>query len=590
MLPVAVSFILAIVSRGIFVNMEREMTSLAEKLKEYAESDVYPYHMPGHKGNADTGSIFDELHGMDITEIDGFDDLHHATDILKQVQEEAACAFGADRTYYLVGGSTVGILTAVSAAAKPGSELLIARNCHKSVYHAAYLRGLKLHYIVPEYDPQAQIFKPVTAAQVRKALREYPNVRAVLITSPTYEGLVANVGEIAEAVHEKGIPLIVDEAHGAHFGFASCLPSNSNAWADLVVQSLHKTTKALTQTALLHVNGDRVSAAQVQKYLDIYMTSSPSYLLMASMEEVVADLRDNGEHLYHDFMQKKESFLQKTADMKVLFAYQPVDASENEKKCRCTAFRTYTDKNENKSRNIVPHTDVDENGKTDKKADPCKILICSRVREFPGKNLYDILLQKYHLQMELCENNHVLAIMTPYDRQEGFDRLAAALNEIDGELNGRYRKESCSFGLTGELQGQIESCELPGSYRRDRCERQLDEYTRQDNTAGESDEEAATFLPHLPQQAQTLAESWGEGYAVPLGECAGKVSTTFVYQYPPGIPLVVPGEVWDEELVSEVLEKIASGYEMLGIAEKCGTIKVVVTENQTVRVKPVTVK
>ncbi|MCD7863498.1 MAG: aminotransferase class I/II-fold pyridoxal phosphate-dependent enzyme [Lachnospiraceae bacterium] len=515
--------------------MEREMPSLAEKLKEYAESDVYPYHMPGHKGNADTGSIFDELHGMDITEIEGFDDLHHATDILKRVQEEAACAFGADRTFYLVGGSTAGILTAVSAVLEPGSELLIARNCHKSVYHAAYLRGLKLHYIVPEYDPQGQILKPVTAAQVRKALREYPNISAVLITSPTYEGLVANVGEIAEAVHEKGIPLIVDEAHGAHFGFASCLPSNSNAWADLVVQSLHKTTKALTQTALLHVNGNRVSAAQVQKYLDIYMTSSPSYLLMASMEEAVKDLLDNGEQLYRDFMQKKESFLKKTAGMKTLFVYQQMDASENEKKCG----------------NMALCMDADENGKTDKKADPCKILICSRAREFSGKRLYDVLLQKYHLQMELCENNHVLAIMTPYDRQEGFDRLAAALNEIDWELTGRYRNESCSIGLTGELH---------------------------------------TFPPHLPRQAQTLTESWSEGQIIPITECAGRISAAFVYQYPPGIPLVVPGEVWDEELVSEVVEKIATGYEMLGIVEKCGTIKVVVTENQTVKVKPVTMK
>lgn len=505
--------------------MERNRGSLAEKLKEYAKSDFYPYHMPGHKGNADTGSVFDALHGLDITEIDGFDDLHHATGILKRLQEDAAKAFGADRTYYLVGGSTVGILAAVSAALEAGSELLIARNCHKSVYHAAYLRGLKLHYILPEYDRDAQVFKPVTAAQVKEALRQYPDVGAVLITSPTYEGLAADVREIAEAVHERNIPLIVDEAHGAHFGFASYLPSNSNACADLVVQSLHKTTKALTQTALLHVNGERVSANRVQRFLDIYMTSSPSYLLMASMEEAIRDLRDNGERLYRDFMYRKEAFWEQIAGLKTLFVYEPGDVC----------------------------------------SDPCKILICSRRKDFSGKNLYDVLLEKYCLQMELCENNHVLAIMTPYDRQEGFDRLAAALNEIDRELAGRDQEKGCDRELTGPVltddRGR-ESGDKPGG-------------------AAESGAEIsmAALSTHLPRQAKTLAESWGEGRLAPLEECAGKISAAFVYQYPPGIPLIAPGEVWDEELIRQVREKTAIGYEMLGITEKCGTIEAAVTDS-----------
>ncbi len=515
----------------------RKDNSLGKKLKEYAESDTYPYHMPGHKGSADTGSAFDSLHGMDITEIYGFDDLHHATGILKRLQENAAEVFGADRTFYLVGGSTVGILAAVSAALPYGSELLIARNCHKSVYHAAYLRGLRLHYILPEIDPQAQILKPVTAAQVREALRQYPGVGAVLITSPTYEGLAANVEEIAKAVHERNIPLIVDEAHGAHFGFASYLPPNSNTWADLVVQSLHKTTKALTQTALLHANGNRVPAARVQKYLDVYMTSSPSYLLMASMEEAIRDLQDNGERLYRDFMYKKEAFWEQIAGLKTLFVYEPGDV--------CT--------------------------------DPCKILICSRRKDFSGKNLYDVLLRKYRLQMELCENNHVLAIMTPYDRQEGFDRLAAALNEIDRELAGWMQLEDVSRGPKGEHpeKGRGQS---PGeSVLQDEAVRYSDR--RPDDTAETGVKiSMAALSMHLPRQAKTLSESWGEGHFVPLAECAGKVSAAFVYQYPPGVPLIAPGEVWDEELIREVREKTAIGYEMLGIVENCGTMGAVVTE------------
>ncbi|MCD8325184.1 MAG: aminotransferase class I/II-fold pyridoxal phosphate-dependent enzyme [Lachnospiraceae bacterium] len=472
--------------------------TLTQKLREYAESDFYPCHMPGHKGSGNTGSVFDCLHGMDITEIDGFDNLHHADDILRKVQDDAATAFGADASFYLVGGSTTGILAAVSAALPAGGELLIARNCHKSVYHAAYLRSLKLHYILPGFDREGQIFEPVTACQVRDALKRHPDAGAVLITSPTYEGLTANVEEIAEVVHKQNIPLIVDEAHGAHFGFAECLPPNSNAWADLVVQSLHKTTKALTQTALLHVNGERVPAALVQRYLDIYMTSSPSYLLMASMEEAVVDLRDHGEKLYREFMERVSGFLRQTAELKQLFVY---------------------------------------NGKRNK-ADPCKILICSRMTEFSGKDLYNVLLQRYHLQMELCENNHVLAIMMPYDRQEGFDRLAVALNEID---------QSLLYGLPGKD-----------------CSRSVN----------------ADMLPVcLPRQAKILAESWGGGHFVPLSECDGKVSAEFIYQYPPGIPLIVPGEVWDEAAIHQVKERIARGYEILGINEKSGTIGAMVNDD-----------
>ncbi len=467
---------------------------LSEKLKQYAATDFYPYHMPGHKGNTNTGSMLDNLHGMDITEIDGFDDLHHPEGVLKELQMKAAQAFGAGESFYLVGGSTTGILTAVSAALPSGGELLMARNCHKSVYHAAFLRQLTTRYVMPEFDENRQIMKPVTALQVQAALDRYPNVGAVLITSPTYEGLTADVKAIAAAVHEKNIPLIVDGAHGAHFGFAAGLPENGNEWADAVVQSLHKTTMALTQTALLHVNTDRIDGALIQRYLDIYMTSSPSYLLMASMEEAIADLQENGERLYGDFDGRVSDLLRKTGEIKTL--------------------------------------DVQKGD------DPCKLLICSKVREFSGKMLYDMLLRKYHLQMELCENNHVLAIMTPYDRQEGFDRLAAALNEIDGVLLEKVEKGEYNWAMRGER-----------------------------------------LMPCLPEQKSILARSWGGGVFCPLEVCAGRVSAEFVYQYPPGIPLIAPGEVWDDTLLHCAKEKKANGCEILGFIEKCGTIGAMVSED-----------
>ena len=263
------------------------MGILLDRLTEYSQSDFYPYHMPGHKRNT-AGDLPVDWTSRDITEIEGFDNLHDADTVLKELQEKAARAYGAEESFYLVNGSTCGILSAISVAVPFGGELLIARNCHKSIYHAAYLRQLKLHYIYPEISKDYDICEAVTPMQVQDALEAHPGVSAVLIVSPTYEGRIANVKAIAKIVHEKGIPLIVDEAHGAHLGFTSGFAINSaRMGVDLVINSVHKTLPAMTQTALLHVNGELVDRQTLKRFLRIYQTSSPSYVLMSSIEEAV---------------------------------------------------------------------------------------------------------------------------------------------------------------------------------------------------------------------------------------------------------------------------------------------------------------
>ena len=215
---------------------------------------MYPYHMPGHKRQA-WGALPQQLYELDITEIEGFDNLHQAEGILQELQKKAARIYGADESFYLVNGSTCGILCAVSSALPSGGHILMNRNCHRSAYHGAYLRNLTISYLWPAYMKEYDIYDAVTAEQIREALEQEPDIGAVLIVSPTYEGRVADVKAIAETVHAKGIPLIVDEAHGAHLGLAEGFwPNSCQAGADLVIHSVHKTLPSLTQTALLHVD------------------------------------------------------------------------------------------------------------------------------------------------------------------------------------------------------------------------------------------------------------------------------------------------------------------------------------------------
>lgn len=194
-----------------------------KELINNSQSNIYPFHMPGHKRRgSDIGAELDP-YAIDITEIDNFDNLHHAEGIIKEAQAEAAALYGAKRAYFLINGSTCGILAAISAATKRGDKVLVARNCHKAVYHALYLRQLHPVFTYPEIT-RTGLQGQITEAQIRAAFDENPDIKAVVITSPTYDGVVSDVAAIASVAHAHGALLVVDEAHGAHFGFGGGFP------------------------------------------------------------------------------------------------------------------------------------------------------------------------------------------------------------------------------------------------------------------------------------------------------------------------------------------------------------------------------
>lgn len=476
-----------------------EGKALLEKLKQYGSSDYYPLHMPGHKRHI---SHFGDPFAIDITEIDGFDNLHHAQGILLEAQKRAAQLYGAEESFYLVNGSTCGILAAVSAATQRGDTVLMARNCHKAVYHAVFLNGLHAEYLYPEADMERGINGSILPEQVRRTLegQEAQRISAVVITSPTYDGVVSDIRRIAAEVHRAGAVLIVDEAHGAHFPMHEYFPETSLACgADLVINSLHKTMPALTQSALLHVQGSRIDRERLRQYLGIYQTSSPSYVLMAAMDRCVGLMQDRGEELFAVFTERLEKMRLELGKMKRLYL---VTGKESE----LSAF------------------DYDRS----------KVLISTERCVYSGRELAEILRDEYHLEVEMDAPEYVTAIMTVSDTQEGFDRLTRALLEVDRELT-----------------------ETPKTMRK--IKQQGHRWIK--------------TLRSLPKNKEVMtieAAANSEAHAVWLRESAGCISAEFVYLYPPGIPLLVPGEQITQELLEEFSYYRKCGFELQGLADYAG--------------------
>ena len=300
---------------------------LYKKLEAYGRSDFYPFHMPGHKRNplAVDGDFPVE---RDITEINGFDNLHHAEDILKRAQEDVARLYGVPESFYSINGSSGAILAAVSAAVDKGGQILVARNCHKAVYHAIYQRELSATYIYPHEDPKLGINGGISPERVERYLEENTDVQAFLLTSPTYDGVVSDIKTIAEVVHRHKIPLIVDEAHGAHLHYSKYFPvSAADLGADIVIQSFHKTLPSMTQTAVLHICSDMADVEKIKRFMGIYQTSSPSYILMASMDACMDTMAAEGKQMFRDFTRILEQTRKRLSVCKYIRLVDPVNVS-----------------------------------------------------------------------------------------------------------------------------------------------------------------------------------------------------------------------------------------------------------------------
>ncbi|XP_073062683.1 LOW QUALITY PROTEIN: uncharacterized protein [Primulina eburnea] len=282
---------------------DSRLPPLVRALKASAEENAASFHFPGHnRGRAAPASLIQLIGSRpflhDLPELPELDNLFAPEGPILEAQKEAADLFGASETWFLVGGSTCGVQAAIMATCMPGDTLILPRNSHISAVSAMVLSGAVPKYIVPEYDPKWDISGGITPLQVQKAIKELEMERrkpaAVLIVSPSYHGICCNIDAISKLCHTHKIPVIVDEAHGAHFGFHQQLPSSALAQgADLVVQSTHKVLCSLTQSSMLHYSGNLIDRDRICRCLQILQSSSPSYLLLASLDAARAQLSDN---------------------------------------------------------------------------------------------------------------------------------------------------------------------------------------------------------------------------------------------------------------------------------------------------------
>lgn len=350
--------------------------SVEQTLYTLSADGVYPFHMPGHKRNP-AFAFCEHPVSLDTTEVTGTDDLHDPHGILAETMALAARLTGSRRSYLLINGSTAGLLAGITAATHRGDTVLVARNCHRAVAHALALADVHPVWLSPAWNAALGTYEQLSPETVRQALLAHPEATLTVVTSPTYEGVVSDIAAIAETVHAAGGTLLVDEAHGAHFGYSPLFPQSAvTLGADIVVQSLHKTLPSPTQTALLHVCSNRVDSTRVQRQLSVFQTSSPSYLLLAGIDNCLRLLDAHGNELFAAYEQRLTAFLHHAAPW------------------------------------LLP-----VNG------DPGKLIIpCEN-----GAQLAHALRETYKLETEMVGLHHVLAMTSVADTDEGFDRLAAAL-------------------------------------------------------------------------------------------------------------------------------------------------------------------
>lgn len=270
---------------------------LFDQLLASAEQSRAPFHTPGHKLGRAIAPHLQQAWGSavfraDLPELPELDNLYAASGVLAESQAQAAEVFGADRSWFLVNGSTGGLLAAILAVCGPGDRLLLPRNAHRSLLSGCILSGAVPVWITPPEAADFDLIGVPTPKQIAAALEQDPQIKAAVLVSPTYEGVCADVAAIAAIAHRQGIPLIVDAAHGAHLGFHPDLPASPlSEGADLVVQSTHKLLGALTQAAMLHLKGDRIDPERLSQSLALVQSSSPSYLLLASLEAATEQMQ-----------------------------------------------------------------------------------------------------------------------------------------------------------------------------------------------------------------------------------------------------------------------------------------------------------
>ncbi|MFZ5352457.1 MAG: aminotransferase class I/II-fold pyridoxal phosphate-dependent enzyme [Bacillota bacterium] len=459
--------------------LDQTKTPLFDALLEYYNNNTIPFHVPGHKKGDGMLNKFKEFVGTNVLSIDvtvfkQVDSLHKPTGAIKAAQELAADAYNADYTFFSIHGTSGAIQAMIMSVVGQGDKIIIPRNVHKSVTAGIILSGADPVYMQPEIHDEVGVALNVTPDTVRRTLEIHPDAKAVLIVNPTYYGVSTDIKKIAEIVHKYNIPLIVDEAHGPHLQFHEKLPiSGMDAGADICAQSTHKIVGSMTQSSMLQVRKGIVDVNRVKTVMSLLQTTSPSYILLASLDAARMQLATEGKELLDKAIDLAKYARERINSIKGFYCF----GEEVLKKDGAYDF------------------------------DPTKITITSKGLGLSGYELERILAEKYFIQPEMSDLYNILCVFSYGDTKEKVDALLRALEEISEE-------QCCKIG--GKQINIID-------------------------------------MPHIPQSVLTPREAFNsKTVSIPLVDSLGQISAEFLMAYPPGIPILCPGEIITKETVDYV--------------------------------------
>lgn len=454
----------------------QEETPIFRALKDYVEAGVIQFHVPGHKqgrGLADfTQFVGQNVMNIDLTAVEGLDNICNPLGVIKEAEELAAAAWGADHAHFLVNGTTSGIQAMIMSICAPGDELILPRNAHKSATGGIILSGARPVYIEPDVDDYFGIAMGVSLEKVACAIQQHPRAKAVFIINPTYYGVASPLEDIVRLAHAHGLAVIVDEAHGTHLGFHPDLPqSGAQAGADMIATSVHKLGGSLTQSSLLLVNEGLIDSNRVKAVLNLTQTTSPSYLLLASLDMARKQLATSGYETIGRTLQLARWVRLELANVPGI--------------------------------TLLDETVLNNEGSI--AVDPIKILVNTRKLGMSGYELERHLRIRYRLQAELSDLYNTLFLVTIGDNEQTVRTLVDTLKAVS------------------KNRGQCNIVKYPA------------------------------YLPELPELVLSPAEAFhSETRLVSIETAEGEISAEMVMAYPPGIPLICPGERFTREIIDYI--------------------------------------
>lgn len=466
--------------------LNQDRAPIAEALTEFENNRVVPFDVPGHKrgkGNPElTAFLGRKCMSLDVNSMKPLDNLCHPVSVIREAEELAADAFGAAYAFFMVGGTTSSVQAMVFTASKRGDKIILPRNVHRSVINAMILNGAVPVYVNPDTDERLGISLGMALDDVKKAIDDNPDAKAVFVNNPTYYGICSNLKAITDYAHSKGMMVLVDEAHGTHFYFNDRLPATAmSVGADMASVSMHKSGGSLTQSSFLLI-GENVSQGYVRQVINLTQTTSGSYLLMSSLDLSRKNLALNGREIFDKVIGLVEYAREEINQIGDYYAY---------------------------SREIV-------NGDTIYDFDITKLSINTLETGLAGIEVYDILRDEYDIQTEFGDMGNILAYVSVGDRERDLERLVGALSEI---------RRRCKKDKTGMLEH---------------------EYIN-------------PLVERTPQDA-----FYADKVSLPLRETAGRICSEFVMCYPPGIPILAPGETVTDEIIEYIIYAKEKGCFMTG--------------------------